>query len=549
MITLPVRILGGALTRIHWRAVPTIQLLTKTPGLEMAPGRVTRARLAQSSDVAPKKEFSQATAAASRKRKRTSNIEINAGNGDLDGSPMTHRGAIKEDSSPSRTPVPKRNRQSATIKSEDVANGDHSLRRSSRSRRSVDQQCNRGDEAAPTAMKSTPRKKVKIEERDATDFDAKMKTPPSTAKKPKSPRTKANPYGLTPGTTPFPDWPGPTSEMCEEVTRLLSKLHGVYKAPDKIPAPSLDVAGCGEVPSILDALIRTLLSANTTNTNSSRAFQGLVKAFGVVEDGIGKGSVNWNNVRLAPVEDVIEAIKSGGLAKVKSNNIKKILNMVYEENQARRAAYLEEKKTGSAATNIIGAGDKTQGQKDLEILKTESEILSLDHIHGMAPDEAMLELIKFPGIGVKTSSCVVLFCMQQPSFAVDTHVWRLCKWLKWVPPTATRDQTFSHCEVRVPDHLKYPLHRLLIRHGKTCGRCRAITGEGSEGWADANCPIEHLVERTGKKKGNGGTPTASPAGKKAQGRGTPRRAATWDPEEEDDETPELSDHPSDDLAD
>ncbi|KAK5710009.1 hypothetical protein LTS12_028029, partial [Elasticomyces elasticus] len=104
---------------------------------------------------------------------------------------------------------------------------------------------------------------------------------------------KAKKYGLTPGITPFPDYPRPTPAECEEVNRLLSTVHGEITPPATIPEPSLTVTGCGEVPSVLDALIRTLLSGATTSANSAMAFSGLVQKFGVLEDGIGKGSVNW----------------------------------------------------------------------------------------------------------------------------------------------------------------------------------------------------------------------------------------------------------------
>ena len=126
-----------------------------------------------------------------------------------------------------------------------------------------------------------------------------------------------------------------------------------------------------------------------------------------------------------------------------------------------------------------------------------------------------------PGIGVKTASCVILFCMKRPSFAVDTHVWRHCKWLGWVPEKATRDQTFSHCEVRVPDHLKYSLHQLFLRHGKTCGRCRANTSAGTKEWDEANCPIEHLVSRKEARKQPGGSPykKTNPVVRKKGGKG------------------------------
>lgn len=110
-------------------------------------------------------------------------------------------------------------------------------------------------------------------------------------------------------------------------------------------------------------------------------------------------------------------------------------------------------------------------------------------------------LQRYPGIGVKTAACILLFCMQRPAFAVDTHVWRLCKWLSWVPENATRDQVFAHCDVRVPDELKCSLHQLMIVHGKECGRCKAITGENSVGWEETTCVLEHLVKRTGMRKG------------------------------------------------
>ncbi|KAF7551788.1 hypothetical protein G7046_g7609 [Stylonectria norvegica] len=353
--------------------------------------------------------------------------------------------------------------------------------------------------SARTTAKSsgTPKKKPKKEVADEDEAVVAEKTPRKTSKK-----TKANPYGLTPGITPFPDWAAPSAADCEEVYNLLAKVHGQAKAPKKIPAPSLKVSGCGEVPSVLDAMIRTRLSAHTSAGNSNAAFKGLVDKFGVVKEGVGKGSVDWDKVRVAPVGNVVEAIKCGGLAQIKGKDIKAILEMVHEENKSRRDAFLAEKKTGKAA-EILGAEEKTQGQKDLEILKVEQGVLSLDHVHGMHPDQAMQALVKFPGVGVKTASCVILFCLQQPSFAVDTHVHRLSGWLKWIPPKASRDETFSHLEVRIPDHLKYGLHKLFVTHGRNCLRCRANTSEGTEEWEDSVCPLEGVIDRVGKRQSSG----------------------------------------------
>ncbi|KAI7975946.1 hypothetical protein EIK77_007272 [Talaromyces pinophilus] len=345
-------------------------------------------------------------------------------------------------------------------------------------------------------LSAQPAKRIKLEnvpqvaETEEVEL-TKNKTKKRTAK-----------YGLTPGSSPFPDFPHPTAQECEEVNRLLSTLHGEVKAPTKVPQPSLTVTGCGEVPSVLDALIRTVLSGATTGANSARAFKGLVDKFGILESGIGKGSVDWNAVRVAPINEVFEAMKSGGLATTKSKYIKEILTMVYAENLSRKAAHLKSEE--EPGTGPAGAEHESKAQKEVEIALTDENVLSLDWIHALDKEEAMLELIKYPGIGPKTAACVVLFCLQRPCFAVDTHIFRICKWLGWLPSSDTKRVTeitaFSHLEVRIPDHLKYSLHQLLIRHGKSCPRCRAITGEKSEGWEDG-CVIDHLVKRTGKRKG------------------------------------------------
>lgn len=202
--------------------------------------------------------------------------------------------------------------------------------------------------------------------------------------------------------------------------------------------------------------------------------------------------------------------------------------MVWEENQARREAHL------SSSDQAPGAAHEATEEKNAEVNKAEQNVVSLDHLHLLSTDDAFNALTKYPGIGPKTASCVLLFCLQRPSFAVDTHVFRLCKWLGWVPapgdpaglvPGAkgtfagpTRNSTYAHCEVRVPDQLKYPLHQLLIKHGKSCPRCRAITGESSEGW-EKGCPIDHLVKRSGGRKEMLASPVKVAGGKKAKTKG------------------------------
>ena len=332
-------------------------------------------------------------------------------------------------------------------------------------------------------------------------------------------KPKAKKIEHFPCSDPYPDWLHPTSEECQVVHDLLINAfpkdqHSRFIQPDTVPPPSVFVAGCGEVPTILDAMLRTLLSAATSKRNSSSAFQGLVKKFGLQDSGPCKGSVDWTAIRLATVDDVFQAIQTGGLAKNKSKNMKAILDMVYLENKERCKAHAKVIEDDDPSAAPEGADPKNHAQMKGEIDLFEQDILTLDYYHLLSKDDALMAMQKYPGIGVKTAACVALFCMQKPCFAVDTHVFRLCRYLGWVPPKdekvahgemkrpeVNEVNTFKHCEVRIPENLRYGLHQLFWDHGNHCGRCRAITGETSEGWADANCPIEHLVKRYGEKKG------------------------------------------------
>ena len=426
-------------------------------------------------------------------------------------------------SSPPSTPVPTKKsstkRASPTIKPETLATPVSKGRK--RSSKQVKQEDDSDINDLPhnlgTALPSSsdddvgahedepPKKRIKKSIKSESEVDIKVNVEAEPKHKSgtpkKSPKAKKGGYGLTPGVSPYPDFARPTPEECAEVVRLLEKVHGKVIAPKAVPPPSLDVAGCGEVPSVLDALIRTRLSANTTNKNSSTAFQGLVKRFGVIKEGIGKGSVDWDAVRRAPNQEVYKAIERGGLARVKSKSIQEILQMAYDENQTRRLELL------SSSGDPAGAEGEPAAEKNEEIEKASHNVISLDHLHLLSTDNAIAKMLTYPGIGPKTASCVALFCLQRPSFAVDTHVFRLCQYLGWLPkttkkgePKVDRNTAYGHCDVRIPDEFKYPLHQLLIKHGKTCPRCRAITGQSSADW-EKGCPIEHIVKRHGAKKG------------------------------------------------
>ncbi|KAK6503110.1 hypothetical protein TWF481_008145 [Arthrobotrys musiformis] len=317
-------------------------------------------------------------------------------------------------------------------------------------------------------------------------------------------------------TSPFPSHPFPTPTQCHEVHSLLTAAHGPAIRPDTLTASTLH-AGCGEVPSVLDSLLRTVLSANTSHQNSTRAFHGLIKRYG--HDPV-HGGVNWSSVRKSDVKELYKAIEKGGLANIKSKAIKGILEEVYEDCRKRN-----------------GGAEGWDGE------------ISLDYLHEVGDEEVMRRLMGFKGVGVKTATCVLMFCLRRSAFPVDTHVFRISKLLGWVPTPGhqrelmsqqskiaplelsedddviekediktgqvdntnrvdgktspsgagrsdrngnkrpaklesskkrevrvTRDTTFLHLDARVPDELKYGLHQLMIRHGRYCPTCNAAGG-------------------------------------------------------------------------
>ncbi|KAK3693974.1 DNA glycosylase [Podospora appendiculata] len=282
---------------------------------------------------------------------------------------------------------------------------------------------------------------------------------------------KDNLYELAPGYSPYPCREIPTPEACEE-----------------IPTPSLEVAGCGEVPCVLDALLRTVISANTLMELADAAIKDLAKRYGVGSHGSGAGSINWEQARLSSHEDLVNVIRKAGNGPTRAHHIKRILDMVHEENTARF-------KNQSAAEN--GGEDANAAPA-----AAHQHTLSLDHMRSLTKDEAMAKFVSYPGIGIKTVACV-------PCFAVDTHVYRFCRWLGWVPEKANADNCFRHGDIKIPDHLKYGLHQLFIRHGQDCFKCKKITKPGTKDWNESGeCPLEHLLDRS-KDEARGAKMTAN----------------------------------------
>jgi endonuclease-3 len=172
----------------------------------------------------------------------------------------------------------------------------------------------------------------------------------------------------------------------------------------------------------IDELILTVLSQNTNDRNRDVAWARLRERF-----------PSWDAVRDAPVAEVEEAIRPGGLAPTKAGRIKRILEAI--------------------------------GDDDLCWLEA-------------APlAEARDYLCDLPGVGRKTAACVLLFSFGRPDVPVDTHVSRVASRLGLFRPRASFDEAHDEMLRLVDPDDAYEVHVLLIRHGRrTCiaraPRCR-----------------------------------------------------------------------------
>jgi endonuclease-3 len=180
-------------------------------------------------------------------------------------------------------------------------------------------------------------------------------------------------------------------------------------------------------------LVLTILSQNTSDANSGRAFMRLLARF-----------PTWQEVMQAPEDALADAIAVGGLANRKAPRIKAALAEVLQR----------------------------RGSFDLGFLKE------------MPVAEAKAWLRSLPGVGPKTAACVLLFALGMPAMPVDTHVHRVARRLGLVPAAASAEKAHEVLEALLaPDEI-YPLHVLLIRHGRRlcraqqplCGRCPLASG-------------------------------------------------------------------------
>ncbi len=165
----------------------------------------------------------------------------------------------------------------------------------------------------------------------------------------------------------------------------------------------------------LDELVLTVLSQSTNDRNRDVAYARLRERF-----------PSWEAVRDAPVEEVEEAIRPGGISQVKSRRIQDILRALPED-------------------------------------------LDLSFLRDAPLEDARAFLTGLPGVGRKTAACVLLFSYGRRDVPVDTHVGRVATRLGLLRAGAGSDEQHDELTRMTPRGEEIELHVNLLRHGRrTC---------------------------------------------------------------------------------
>jgi endonuclease III len=180
-------------------------------------------------------------------------------------------------------------------------------------------------------------------------------------------------------------------------------------------------------------LVLTVLSQSTNDRNRDVAFLRLRTRF-----------PSWEAVRDAPVAEIEEAIRPGGISKVKSVRIQAILRAISEQ-------------PGPPGH------DERSGARPLD------DELSLDWLPRVALAEARDYLTALPGVGRKTAACVLLFASGLRDVPVDTHVSRVGARLHLLQDGAPFERMHDQMLALTPPGQELELHVNLLRHGRrTC---------------------------------------------------------------------------------
>jgi len=191
-----------------------------------------------------------------------------------------------------------------------------------------------------------------------------------------------------------------------------------------------------------ETLIVTIISQNTADTNTQRAFKNLSKQFEIAPE----------ILATAETSKIEACLHVGGLYKNKAKTIKIISKIVFE-------------KFGG----------------------------SLDPIISLPLDEARKMLMELPGIGPKTADVVLLFSANQPTIPIDTHVNRVAKRLGFAPSNGDYEEVRLSLQ-RLFDQKDYlSVHLLLIAHGRTY--CKARLPRCTECQINNYCPSKSIGDK------------------------------------------------------
>lgn len=185
----------------------------------------------------------------------------------------------------------------------------------------------------------------------------------------------------------------------------------------------------------LDELVSTILSQNTNDSNRDKAFWALKNRY-----------PDWGLVLDAPENEIIDTIRSAGLANQKGPRIQNVLRQI----------------------------SKIRGKLDLSFLPS------------YPPQEARDWLLQFKGIGPKTAAIVMQFSLGIPAFPVDTHIYRVTGRIGLRPEKMSPDQAHPYLESLLPQETYYPAHLNIISLGRQI--CQARNPRCSL------CPLQDVCE-------------------------------------------------------
>jgi len=171
----------------------------------------------------------------------------------------------------------------------------------------------------------------------------------------------------------------------------------------------------------IDELVLTILSQRNTDRSTEQSYLTLRERF-----------PTWEQVMLAPTEEIADAIRWSGLYQQKAPRIQEVLRRI----------------------------DTERGNFDLRFLKE------------LPLAEAKAWLRALPGVGPKTTAIVLLFSLGMPAFPVDTHVYRVSQRLGLVGPKTSESGAHDVLEAMLAPSQMFEFHVNMIAHGRRI--CHAI---------------------------------------------------------------------------